>query len=203
MFLLKQILPAAIVALMVAAGVCGLALWSGKGRTRDALCPLAMGVAYLSGQLVITGCGSFPPTDTTNWLPYFALATALLGATYGMLALKPSMRALILAVVSAVALRLLLKPKFQYGWSPAEGWLWVACLVCALVLLAMILDALARRTAIPIEMPAFLLVVSAGTSGGLMLSGSVLLGQFAAVLTAAVFGTLVLTIRRVNLSRGI
>jgi hypothetical protein len=52
-------------------------------------------------------------------------------------------------------------------------------------------------------MPAFLLIVSAGTFGGLMLSGSMLLGQFAAVLAAAVFGSLVLNIRRVNLGRGI
>jgi hypothetical protein len=66
-----------------------------------------------------------------------------------------------------------------------------------------ILDALARRTATAVEMPAFLLIVSAGTSGGLMLSGSMLLGQFAAVLAAALLGTLVFTIRKVNLGRGI
>jgi hypothetical protein len=70
-------------------------------------------------------------------------------------------------------------------------------------LLAVILDALARRTPTAVEMPAFLLIISAGAFGGLMLSGSMLLGQFAAVLSAAVFGSLVFTIRRVNLGRGI
>ena len=81
MFLLKQILPAAIMAMMVAAGVCGLALYWGKERARGALGPLALGLAYLSGHLVITGWVPFPPADTTNWLPYLALAAAMLAAS--------------------------------------------------------------------------------------------------------------------------
>jgi hypothetical protein len=203
MFLLKQILPAVIIAVMVAAGVGSLALYWGKEQARSALGPLAIGVAYFSGHLVITGWVPFPPADTTNWLPYFALAAAVLGASCGVLPSKAWVRVLLFALVSAGALRLLLKPKFQYGWSLGEGWLWVACLVCALGLLAVILDALTRRTPTAVEMPAFLLIVSAGAFGGLMLSGSMLLGQFAAVLAAAVFGSLVFTIRRVNLGRGI
>jgi hypothetical protein len=110
---------------------------------------------------------------------------------------------LIFALVSAGALRLLLKPKFQYGWSLGEGWLWVGCLVCGFVLLAVILDALVRRTGTATEMPAFLLITCAGTFGALMLSGSILLGQFAAVLGAAVFGSLVFTVGRIALGRGI
>jgi hypothetical protein len=203
MFLLKQILPAAVISMMVAAGVCGFALCWGKERARSALGPFAIGLAYLSGHLVITGWVPFPPADTTNWLPYFALAAAVLGALCGQLPTKAWAGVLIFAVVSAGALQLLLKPKFQYGWSLGEGCLWMACLVCALVLLAVILDALARRTATAVEMPAFLLIVSAGTSGGLMLSGSMLLGQFAAVLAAAVLGTLVFTARKVALGGGI
>ncbi len=203
MFLLEQILPAAVMAMTVAAGVCGFALYWGKERARDALGPLAIGLAYLSGHLVITGWVPFPPADTTNWLPYFALAAAVLGASCTMLPTKAWARVLIFAVVSAGALRLLLKPKFQYGWSLGEGWLWVACLMCALVLLAVILDALGRRTATAIEMPAFLLITCAGAFGALMLSGSMLLGQFAGVLGAAVFGSLVFTARKVALGRGI
>jgi hypothetical protein len=203
MFLLEQILPAAVMAMTVAAGVCGFALYWGKERARGALGPLAIGLAYLSGHLVITGWVPFPPADTTNWLPYFALAAAVLGASCAMLPTKAWARVLIFAVVSAGALRLLLKPKFQYGWSLGEGWLWVACLMCALVLLAVILDALGRRTATAIEMPAFLLITCAGAFGALMLSGSMLLGQFAGVLGAAVFGSLVFTARKVALGRGI
>ena len=203
MFLLKQILPAAIVAMIVAGGVGGLALYWGKEHVRSALGPLAIGLAYFSGHLVITGWVSFPPADTTNWLPYFALAAAVLGASFGVRPTRAWARVLIFALVSAGALRLLLKPKFQYGWPLGEGWLWVACLVCALGFLAVILDALARRVATAAEIPAILLIVSAGAFGGLMLSGSMLLGQFAAVLAGAVFGSLVFTIRRVNLGRGI
>ena len=237
MFLLKQILPAAIVAVMVAAAVCGFALFWGKERARGALSPLAIGLAYLAGHLEITGWVTFPPADTTNWLPYFAFATAVLAALFspaslfpegrasarpgreesppsetearrgrvsdGVLKLPAWARVLIFAVVSAGALRLLLKPKFQYGWSLGEGWLWVVCLAFALVLSAVILDALGRRPATAVEMPAFLLITCAGTFGALMLSGSILLGQFAAVLGAAVFGSLVFTARKVALGRGI
>jgi hypothetical protein len=203
MFLLKQILPAAVMAMMAAAAVCGFALYWGKERARGALGPLAIGLAYLSGHLVITGWVSFPPTDTTNWLPYFALAAAVLGASCGVLAIKAWVRVVIFALVSAGALRLLLKPKFLYGWSLTEGCIWVACLAGAMMLLAVILDALVRRSATAIEMPAFLLIICAGTFGALMLSGSMLLGQFAAVLGAAVFGSLVFTARKVALGRGI
>jgi hypothetical protein len=203
MFLLKQILPAAIIALMVAAGICGFALYWGKERARGALVPAAVGLAYLSGHFAIAGWVTFPPVDTTNWLPYFALAAAVLGVSCAMLTLGAWARVLIFAVVSAGALRLLLKPKFQYGWTPGEGWLWVACLACAIVLLAVILDALGRRPATAVEMPAFLLLTCAGTFGALMLSGSILLGQFAAVLGSAVFGGLVFTARKTALGRGI
>jgi hypothetical protein len=203
MFLLQQILPAAVMAMMVAAGVCGFALYWGKERARGALGPLALGLAYLSGHLVITGWVPFPPADTTNWLPYFALTAAVLGAFCGMLAIKAWARVLIFALVSTGALRLLLKPKFLYGWTLTEGWIWVACLAGAMALLAIILDALVRRSETLIEMPAFLLIICAGTFGALMLSGSMLLGQFAAVLGAAVFGSLVLTAGKVALGRGI
>lgn len=203
MSLLAQILPSAIVAIMVAAGLCGLALFWGKDRARGALGPFAIGLAYLTGHFVITGWVTFPPADTTNWLPYFALTGAVLGASCALVATKTWARALIFALISAGALRLLLKPKFQYGWSLGEGCLWVGCFVCAFVLLAVILDALGRRTGTATEMPAFLLISCAGTFGALMLSGSILLGQFAAVLGAAVFGSLVFTAGKVALGRGI
>jgi hypothetical protein len=202
MFLLEQILPAVVVAMMVAAGVCGLALW-GKEHARDTLGPLAIGLAYLSGHLVITGWVPFPPADTTNWLPCFALLAAVLSAFCGVLGIKAWVRVLIFSLVFAGALRLLLKPKFQFGWSLTEGYTWVACLAAAMVLAAIIFDALARRPAMAVEMPAFLLIICAGTFGALMLSGSVLLGQFAAVLGAAVFGSLVFAARKVALGRGI
>lgn len=203
MLLLKQILPAVAIALMVAAGVCGLALWWGKEGARRALVPLAIGLAYCVGHLVVTGWVSFPPTDTTNWLPYVALAAAVIGATWEWGRWNSGLRLLLFALVTAGALRLLLKPKFQYGWSLGQGWLWLTGLALAIVFLAVIVDLLAQRTSKPIELSAYLLIVCAGTVGALMLSGSMLLGQLATALAAAIFGTLVLTIRRILLSRGV
>jgi hypothetical protein len=45
------------------------------------------------------------------------------------------------------------------------------------------------------EVPLVLLIVSAGTSGALTLSGSFLLGQFAAVFAGAIVGALVFSLR--------
>ena len=217
MFLLKQILPAVAIAMVVAAGVCGLALWWGKEKARRALGPLAIGLAYGTGQLVITGWKSFPPADTTNWLPYFALGAAALGvfvpegrasARPGREESRPSERRawphlLVFALITAGALRLLLKPKFQYGWSLGQGWLWLTGLALAVVFLSVVVDLLAQRTQRPIELPTYLLIVCAGVVGALMLSGSILLGQLATALGAAIFGTLVLTIRRIALGKSI
>ena len=203
MFLLKQILPAAIIPMMVAAGVCGFAFFRGTERMRIALDPLAVGVAYFVGHLFVAGWVAFPPADTTNWLPAFALVTAVLSAFCGAVTRKAWVRGLILFLVSAGALRLLLKPKFEYGWSLTEGYVWVAFLAAAMVLVTIILEALVRRSERAVEMPALLLIICAGTFGALILSGSMLLGQFTVVLGAALLGNLVFTARKVNLGRGI
>ena len=197
MFLLKQILPAAIVAMMVATGISLFALWC-RERARRVLIPLAIGLGYLSGHLFITGRFGFPPADTTNWLPCFALAAAALGAFFASLRLPAWARLFLFAMLAAGALRLLLKPKFQYGWSLGQGWAWVVSLALGIVLLAIVLDALARRPETAMALPFYLLLVSAATFGALMLSGSMLLGQFATVLAAAVFGTIVLTLRGIS-----
>jgi hypothetical protein len=202
MLLLKQILPAVIVAMMVAAGVCALALLSGKENARRALGPLAVGLAYCAGHFIVTGWISFPPTDTTNWLPYFALAAAALGLAQEFIRPAAAARVILFALVTAGALRLLLKPKFQYGWTLGQGWLWLAALALVIMFLAVVVDLLARRAAKAIELPTYLLIVCAGTVGTLMFSSSMLLGQLATALGAAIFGTLVLAMRRVALGQG-
>jgi hypothetical protein len=219
MFLLKQISPAALLAMMVAAGICGFALFLGRERARAALSPLAVGIAYFAGHCFIAGWAKFPPADTTNWLPYFAMAAAVLGALYpffpeGRASVRPGpeesppskisyLRVVPFALVAAGALRLLLRPKFQYGWSLSQAWVWVAGLLIATMLLAMILDALVRRSETTVQLPVFLAVVCAGTFGALVLSGSMLLGQFAAVLAGAILGSLVFAARKVALGPGI
>src|SRR5437870_13736577 len=108
MFLLKQILPAAIIAMMVAAGISGVALFWGKERARIALDPLAVGIAYFVGHLFVVGWMPFPPTDTTNWLPWFGLVTAVLSASCAVWAIKARVRLLILFLGFRGILRLLL-----------------------------------------------------------------------------------------------
>ena len=194
MFLLKQILPAVLLAMAVAAGVQGLALWRGRPRAHRALTPVALGLGYFSGHFLITGWTPFPPADTTNWLPYFGLAAAVLGAFWGAFP-KAATAWVSLALLAVGALRLLLEPKFRYGWAAGQGWIGVIGLGFGVVVLGITLCALVRRSSATIEVPLVLLVVGAGISGALMLSGSFLLGQFGAVFAGAIFAALVFSLR--------
>ena len=196
MFLLKQILPAVLLALGVAAGLQGFAWWLGTTRARQALTPVALGLGYFSGHLLITGWTPFPPTDTTNWLPYFGLVAAGLGMFWGAFANAASARVAILALLAVGVFRLLLQPKFRHGWTLGQGWVWVIGLGLGMALLGVLLSALIRRrTPMSIEFPVIMLTVGTGTSVALMLSGSFLLGQFGAVFAGAIFGALVFTLR--------
>jgi len=192
MFLPEQLLPAVTLAAGVAATVSAPALrWKGTSRTLVACAPAA---GYFAGHILIAGRTSFPPTDTTNWLPYFAIAAAALGLLSSLVESKAA-RVTLLGLLCVGAMRLLLAPKFRYGWSPEQGWLWVSCLGCATLLLVLGIAAMARRPAIPMELPLILIIISAGIAGSLMLSGSLLLGLLAAVLSAAFLGSLVLAWR--------
>src|SRR5687768_7789408 len=138
MFLLKQILPAVLLAMAVAAGVQGFALWRGTPRARRAFTPVALGLGYFSGHFFITGWTPFPPTDTTNWLPYFALAAAGLGAIWSAFQ-KAAVAWGFLVLMAVCAMRLLLAPKFRYGWAMGQGWIWVIGLGLGIVLLSIAL----------------------------------------------------------------
>ena len=203
MFLLKQILPVALISLMVAAGVSGLGFFDGTKRMRMVLEPLALAIAYVAGHLIVAGWITLPPTDTTNWLPCFALVTAALSALFGAWPALRWTRVITFFLVFAGTLRLLLKPKFEYGWSPVEGYFWVMFLAVATVLVAFTLDLLMQRPLPAIEVPVFLLIICAGTFGVLALSGSFLLGQFAVGLSGAIIGSLVPVVRKMKLDRGI
>ena len=198
MFLLKQILPAVIIAVMVAAGWCGIAVLWRKESARGLLESLAVGTGYFVGHLFVTGWVIFPPKDTTNWLPFFAVATAIVSGFCRALALRKSLRFLFLFLTSVLALRLLLKPRFEYGWLPSEGYVWVSLLATTVILVTVILEAVATVSVRPIELPLLLLILSAGCFAALILSGSVLLSQFAAILGGAVFGLLALVAGKIK-----
>ena len=192
MFLLRQIIPAALVALAVASVISLLGRICGReSPLRHVLTAFAVALGYACGHLFITGPSSFPPADTTNWLPYFAIGTALIVLLARPVTVKAA-HVILLGFFAAGAFRLLLGPKFRYGWSCQEGWIWVIALALVVVLLASSLVLLRHRSSLSIELPLVLLLVCTGVSAALMLSGSLLLGQFAAALAAAVLGGFIL-----------
>jgi hypothetical protein len=184
MFLLKQVLPSPLLAFAVAAASAGIALlWRGE-RTRSAFVCLALALGYTAGHFLIAGVAKLPPADTTNWLPYLGL----LAAAGGLLTRWQTVRWLLLGLIAGGGLRLLLAPIFRQDSSAGLGWLWVVGLAGLTVLLSMTLSVLSRSASNKLEIPLCLLMVSAGSAAALILSGSLLLGQFALVLTGAIAG---------------
>ncbi len=181
MFLLQQILPAVLVAGLIS-GVFAIAgrLW----RANNWADAVALGVGYAGGHVATAGWPAFPPAEATQWLPYFALAAMFLGVLDVFLRPAGLLRALIWILCCMGFLRLLLNAKFQYGWSLPEGVLWIAGFAAGMLILAGSLDAAVRRDT-SISIPLILTIVAGGTGVALMLSGSLLLGELAIVLAAA------------------
>lgn len=201
--LLEKILPAIVVAFLVATGICALALgWRGRS-SRVALAPCAWGFGYACGHFMATGWTGFPPVDTTNWLPFFALVAALLGILHEASAAPSWLRLLAFAVFSAGAMWLLVRPRLQGEGTFGQGLLWVGCLAVGMVVLGAVSDGLCQHSPAPSATPLFLLIACGGAAIALMLSGSMLLGQLAAVLAATVFGSFLLGLRQVALGKGV
>lgn len=193
MFLLKQILPAAIMAVLVAAALSSFLFFRPLRRVQNVLEPIAAGIAYLAGHFFVVGAVSFPPKDTTNWLAFFAGVIGV--ATAFCLSMRRNwIRFLIMSLIFAIALRLLLAPRFHYGWSSIQGYCWLGVLTLSIVLVWLVLQRLARRPGLSAELPVLLLILCCGAFGALSLSGSLLLSQFAVVLGAAVFGCAIIKI---------
>jgi hypothetical protein len=204
MALLHQILPAVIVALLMATGVCAVGLgWPGRGATA-VLVPCAAGLGYICGHLMATGWTGFPPVDTTNWLPYAAFVAALLGVIHETSSPPAWIRLPVFALFSAGVIYLLLRPRLQGDWTFVQGSLWVGCLAIGMVALGVVCDRLCRSSPTAVFAPVLLLIIPCGGAAiALMLSGSLLLGQLAAVLTAAVFGSVILGFRHVTIGKGV
>ena len=181
MFLLKQLLPPVLAAVLVS-GVIAMAgrLWKANSWA-DAI---AVGIGYAVGQAVTAGWPAFPPIEATQWLPYLGIAVTILAVIDTLLRPPGVMRAVIWFLGCAGILSLLLAFKFQYGWSLFVGGLWIAGLATAMLVLTSFLDRVARRDA-SISLPLILTIVAGGTGLALLLSGSLLLGQLALALAGA------------------
>lgn len=183
--LLQSLLPGILVAAAITAAV--LAVAGRMQSSRRWAGAVALSAGYASGHAVAIGrCPAFPPSDSVHWLFYFALGATiialleiLLGRTARWLPLTS------FAIFSALCFGVLLQPKFRYAWSLAEGSLWLAGIVAMALFLAWCLETVARRSSAGLTLPLILAIVTAGTSAGLMLSGSILLAQFGMILEAS------------------
>lgn len=204
MFLLQQFLPGILAAALICGGVLTISGWLCARNPWGAA--VAIGLAYAGGHAVVTGWPSLPPHTAAQWLAWVALAGLIAGILDAFLHPGKQVRAFLWLVVCAGLFRLLVQPRFRHGWSTAEGWLWVAGLAIVAGSLTWSLERVARRQTTAFSLPLTLTIVAAGTSATLMLSGSLLLGQLASILAAAVammFALTLLTPRILPDGRGV
>ena len=193
MQLLKQMLPSAGLAAAVAAALLFVVArwWKSANRCAGAI---AVGVGYVVGQVLAAGWSPFPPRHATHWLFWFAIIGVLAAAADILVRPKETIRLVTWAIICTIACRLILQPKFSYSWSAAEGWLWVFATGLGVVVLTRCLELVERRPFGTATLFSVTIVVCSGACIALILSGSLLLGQLACILTAIAATCFLLTI---------
>ena len=183
MQLLRQMLPSAALAAAVAMTILFVFArwWKSASRCAGAI---AIGAGYIAGHVLAAGWSPFPPRSATHWLFWFAVIGIIAAVVDALVRPKGTVRLVIWAIVCTTACRLILQPKFSYAWSAAEGWLWVFAIALGVVALTCGLDLIERRPVGPATLFSITTVLGAGTCLTLMLSGSLLLGRLACILTA-------------------
>jgi hypothetical protein len=128
---------------------------------------------------------AFPSASCdTHWLFWFAVIGVVAAAADVLVRPKGTVRFVAWAIICTIACRLILQPKFSYAWSAAEGWLRVFAIALAIVVLTFCLDLVDRRPFGTMTLFSVTTVLCGGTSVALILSGSLLLGQLACILSA-------------------
>jgi hypothetical protein len=183
MQLLKQMLPAASLAAVVAAALFFVFArwWKSASRCAGAV---AIGAGYVAGLVLAAGWPFFPPRHATHWLFWFAIIGVIAAAADVLVRPKGTVRLVTWAIICTIACRLILQPKFSYTWSAAEGWLRVFGIALGLVVLTCCLDLIERRPFGMATLFSVTTVLCGGACVALILSGSLLLGQLACILTA-------------------
>jgi hypothetical protein len=183
MQLLKQMLPSAALGAAVAGALLFVFArwWNSANRCAGAV---AIGAGYVAGHVLAAGWPSFPPRSATHWLFWFAVIGVIVAVADTLVRPKETVRLITWAIISTIACRLILQPKFSYAWGAAEGWLWVFAIALGVVALTCCLDLIERRPFGPATLFSVTTVLCAGTCIALMLSGSLLLGQLACILSA-------------------
>src|SRR5438105_3926567 len=183
MQLLKQMLPSAALGAAVATALLFVfARW----RKRASRCAgaIAIGAGYVAGHVLAAGWSPFPPRYATHWLFWFAVIGVITAAADALVRPRGTVRLVTWAIICTIACRLILQPKFSYSWSAAEGWLRVFSIALGVMVLTCCLDLVERRPFGPATLFSVTTVVCGGACVALSLSGSLLLGQLACILTA-------------------
>jgi hypothetical protein len=183
MQLLKQMLPSAALAAAVAAALLFVLAFRWKSASRCAGA-IAIGAGYVAGHVLAAGWPPFPPRNATHWLSWFAVIGVIAAVADAVVRLKGTVRILTWAIICTMACRLILQPKFSYAWSAAEGWLRVFAIALGVVVLTCCLDLVERRPFGAATLFSVTTVLCGGAFIALILSGSLLLGQLACILSA-------------------
>jgi len=183
MQLLKQMMPSAAFGAVVA-GVLFFVFGRCWKRARRCAGAIAIGVGYIAGHVLAAGWPPFPPRSATHWMFWFAVTGVIAAAAEALVRPKGTIRLVTWTIICTIACRQILQPKFSYAWGVVEGWLWVFAIALGVVALTWCLDRIERGPFGPATLFSVTTVLCAGTCIALMLSGSLLLGRFAGVLTA-------------------
>jgi len=193
MQLLKQMLPSAALGAAVATALLFVfARW----RKRASRCAgaIAIGAGYVAGHVLAAGWSPFPPRYATHWLFWFAVIGVITAAADALVRPRGTVRLVTWAIICTIACRLILQPKFSYAWSAAEGWLRVFAIALGVVVLTCCLDLVERRPFGTATLFSVATILCGGACIALILSGSLLLGQLACVLSATAAPCFLLTI---------
>jgi len=185
MQLLKQMVPSAALAAAVAAVL--LIVFARWRKTANRCAgAIAIGAGYVAGHVLAAGWSPFPPRHATHWLFWFAVIGVIAAAADALVRPKGTVRFVAWAIICTIACRLILQPKFSYAWSAAEGWLRVVAIALGIVVLTFCLDLVDRSPFGTATLFSVTTVLCGGTSVALILSGSLLLGQLACILSTTV-----------------
>lgn len=180
--LLQQMLPSAALGAAVAAALLFvLYWWKSASRCAGAI---AIGAGYVAGHALAAGWSPFPPRHATHWLFWFAVIGVIAAAADTLVRPKGTVRLVTWAIICTIACRLILQPKFSYAWSAAEGWLRVYAIALGIVILTFCLELVERGPFGTATLFSVATVLCGGACVALILSGSLLLGQLASILSA-------------------
>ncbi len=191
--LLDQIVLPGIVYPALVAGLLAIAdpaLLQGDRRRPSRTGALALAGGYLTAHVGLSGWPTLPPAETSEWLFWLVLGTAVLSTLLGLR--DPDGRAVWIAWVPLVAVLLwtLTRPLVRYRWSVPQSAAWLVVIAISVLVLGWTLHRLARQAPAVVS-PVVLLALFTTVAATLGLGASARLGQLAGALTASVAAGLV------------